>query len=142
MPRTPFHVTMVNIYDTTTCPGPPPTFEDIVEAVRVSLPAAPSFRRRIVRVPLDLDYPYWVEDADFDLEFHMRHIALPRPGNWEQFRAQVARLVSRPLDLTRPPWEMTVIDGVDEVEGLPRGCFAHRSRPVESFSRPRELART
>jgi WS/DGAT/MGAT family acyltransferase len=123
-PRTPFHVTMVNLYDRSTCPGDPPTFEDIIEAVRLSLPVAPTFRRKIVRVPLDLDYPYWVEDEDFDLEFHMRHLALPSPGNWEQFRAQVARLVSRPLDLTRPPWEMTVIDGLDSIEGVAPGGFA------------------
>jgi WS/DGAT/MGAT family acyltransferase len=123
-PRTPYHITMVNVYDTTTCPGRPPHFDDIVEAVRVSLPRAPSFRRKIVRVPLDLDYPYWVEDADFDLEYHMRHLALPKPGDWAQFRTQVARLVSRPLDLTRPPGEMTVIEGLDGVAGLPQGCFA------------------
>ena len=123
-PRTPFHFTMVHVYDRSTCPGDPPTFEDIVEAVRVALPVAPAFRRKIVRVPLDLDYPYWVEDADFDLEFHMRHLALPRPGTWKQLQTQVARLVSRPLDLARPPWEMTVIDGLDSVEGVPAGAFA------------------
>jgi diacylglycerol O-acyltransferase / wax synthase len=122
--HTPFHVSMVNIYDPSTCPGDPPTFEDIVEAVRVSLPAAPPFRRKILRVPLDLDYPYWVEDKYFDLEFHMRHLALPRPGNWTQFRSQVSRLMSRPLDLKRPPWEMTVIEGLDNIEGLSPGSFA------------------
>lgn len=124
-PRTPYHVTMVNIYDPSTCPGGSPTFDDIVEVVRVSLPAAPTFRRRIVRVPLDLDYPYWIEDENFNLEYHMRHLALPKPGDWKQFRAQVARLVGRPLDLTRPPWELTVIEGLDGIEGLPAGCFAN-----------------
>ena len=99
--------------------------DDIVEAVSATLPAAPTFRRRIVRVPLDLDYPYWIEDEHFDLEYHMRHLALPKPGDWKQFRAQVARLVARPLDLTRPPWELTVIDGLDGIEGLPPGCFAN-----------------
>jgi len=123
-PRTPFHVNMVNVFDPSTCPGDPPTFEDIVEAIRVSLPVAPTFRRRLVRVPMDLDYPYWVEDADFDLAYHMRHIALPSPGDWQQFRTQVARLVARPLDLSRPPWEMTVIEGLDRIEGFPEGCFA------------------
>ena len=123
-PRTPFHFTMVNIYDRSTCPGDPPTFEDIVEAMRASLPAAPPFRRKIVRVPFDLDYPYWVEDADFDLEFHMRHLALPKPGNWHQLRKQVSRLASRPLDLSRPPWEMTVVDGLDDIEGITPGAFA------------------
>jgi len=123
-PRTPFHVSMTYVYDPSTCPGKHPSFEDIIEAVRKSLPVAPPFRRKIVRVPLDVDYPYWVEDEDFDLEFHMRHLALPKPGNWKQFQAQVSRLVSRPLDLTRPPWEITVIEGLDAIEGLSPGCFA------------------
>ena len=123
-PRTPYHVNMVNIFDPATCPGDAPTYEDICEAIELTLPLAPTFRRKIVRVPLDLDYPYWVEDADFDLEYHMRHLALPKPGNWDQFRAQVARLIDRPLDLTRPPWEMTIIDGLDAIDGLSPGCFA------------------
>lgn len=121
---TPFHVSTVSVYDPSTCPGKPPSFEDIVEAVRVSLPAAPAFRRKIVRVAFDVDHPYWVEDKDFELDFHMRHIALPKPGNWTQFREQVSRLISRPLDLARAPWEMTVIEGLDGIEGLPKGCFA------------------
>ncbi len=122
--RTPFHVSTISIYDPSTCPGKPPSFEDIVEAVRICLPGVETFRRRIVRVPLDLDYPYWIEDEDFDLDYHMRHVALPRPGNWKQFRTQVSRLISRPLDLARAPWEMTVIEGLDKLEGLPPACFA------------------
>lgn len=123
-PHTPFHVSNVSIYDPSTCPGGPPGFEDIVAAVENSLPAVKPFRRKILRVPLNFDYPYWIEDEHFNLEFHMRHLALPRPGNWEQFRSQVSRLISRPLDLSRPPWEMTVIEGLDSLEGLPPGCFA------------------
>lgn len=84
----------------------------------------PTFRRRAVRVPLGLDQAYWVEDADFDLDYHLRHIALPAPGDWRQFCTQLARLHSRPLDLTRPPWECTMIEGLDAIEGLPSGCFA------------------
>jgi diacylglycerol O-acyltransferase / wax synthase len=123
-PRTPSHLSMVNIYDPSTAQDGPPTFAEISRSIEEHLSAAPSFRRKLVRVPLELDYPYWVEDDDFDLEFHMRHLALPRPGDWKQFRTQVARLTSRPLDLTRPPWEMTVIDGLDAIEGFPPGCFA------------------
>jgi len=122
-PTTPFHVSFVNIYDPSSCPDGPPSFEEIKEAVRKCLPGAPSFRRKIVRVPYDTDHPYWIEDENFDLDFHMRHIALPKPGNWRQFREQVSRLISRPLDLTRPPWEMTVVEGLNNIEGLPPGCF-------------------
>lgn len=122
-PTTPFHVSFINIYDPSTCPDGPPTFEEITEAVRKCLPGAPSFRRKIVRVPYDMDLPYWIEDENFDLDFHMRHLALPKPGNWRQFREQVSRLISRPLDLTRSPWEMTIVEGLDSIEGLPPGCF-------------------
>jgi hypothetical protein len=53
-------------------------------------------------VPLNLDYPFWVEDPEFDLDYHVREIALPRPGSDAQLSAQVARIVERPLDRTRP----------------------------------------
>jgi hypothetical protein len=69
------------------------------------------FRQRLVRVPFDFDHPSWIEDADFDLEFHVRHIALPAPGDWRQLCIEAARLISRPLDLSRPLWELYVIEG-------------------------------
>jgi len=123
-PRTPNHLCMVDVYDPSTAPYGPPTFEQILAKVQECLPVAPSLRRRAVNVPLDLDRAYWVEDPDFDLEFHVRHLALPRPGDWHQLCTQVARLHARPLDLSRPPWEMTVIDGLDSLASLPPGCFA------------------
>ena len=55
-----------------------------------------------MRVPLDLDEPYWIDDEHFDLEYHVRHLALPSPGDWRQLCIQVARLVSRPLDAGIP----------------------------------------
>jgi hypothetical protein len=58
------------------------------------------FRQKLLRVPLELDYPYWVEDEHFDLEYHVRHIALPKPGDWRQFCIQASRIHARPLDLT------------------------------------------
>jgi len=75
-------------------------------------------------VPFDVDHPYWIEDPEFDLEFHVRHIALPKPGDWRQLCIQVARLHARPLDLSKPLWEFTVVEGLDNIPGLPPGCFA------------------
>jgi diacylglycerol O-acyltransferase len=123
-PRTPGHVGPVLIYDASTAPGGRVTFEDITEAIERRLPLVPMFRRKVVGVPLGLDQAYWVEDADFDLEYHLRHMALPRPGDWRQFCTLVARLHSQPMDLTRPPWECTMIEGLDNIEGLPQGSFA------------------
>ena len=76
------------------------------------------------RVPLDLDLPYWVEDDRFDLEYHVRHIALPKPGDWRQFCIQASRIHARPLDLDRPLWEIYVIEGLDAFLDLPAGSFA------------------
>lgn len=73
---------------------------------------------------MGLDHPYWLADADFDLEFHVRHIASPQPGDWRQLYIQVARLHSRPLDVDRPLWDATVIEGLDNVEGVPPGGYA------------------
>ncbi|HEX8581498.1 MAG TPA: wax ester/triacylglycerol synthase family O-acyltransferase [Acidimicrobiales bacterium] len=123
-PRLLMHLGSLHTYDPSGAPGGTVGFETILDHVRSRLPLARVLRRRIVRVPLGLDYPYWVEDPDFDLEFHVRHIALPRPGNWRQLWTQATRLHSQPLDLNRPPWELYVIAGVDAVEGIPEGGFA------------------
>ena len=82
-----------------------------------------SLRRRLVRVPLDLDYPWWVDDDAVDLEYHVARLALPEPADWRQLCWQVARFLARPIDLTRPPWELCVIEGLDGIEGLPKGAF-------------------
>jgi diacylglycerol O-acyltransferase len=79
-------------------------------ASRVGL--VPVLRQRLLEVPLGLDQPYWVDDEDFDLEFHVRAVALPRPGSDAQLAEQVSRLHSRPLDRTRPLWETYLISGL------------------------------
>ena len=79
-PHAPTHITSVMIYDQTTAPGGQVTFKGILAYLEQRLHLARSFRQKLVRVPGDLDHPWWVEDADFDLEFHVREIALPSPG--------------------------------------------------------------
>ena len=89
-------------------------------------------------MPLELDEPYWVEDETFDLEYHVRHIALPKPGDWRQFCIQASRIHARALDLQRPLWEIYVIEGLDSIADLPAGSFAlltkihHAAIDVES----------
>ena len=121
----PMHVGVAMIYDPG---GRKVTYKGILAMLETRLHVAPMLRRRLVRVPMDVDHPYWVEDANFDLEFHVRHIALPAPGDWRQFAIQCARLMARPLDLNRPPWEMWVIEGLDDIEGLPPGSFAYLTK--------------
>jgi len=120
----PTHISGLCVYDQATAPGGKVTFKGILSNIESRLHLARCFRQKIVRVPLGFDHPYWIEDPDFDLEFHVRHIALPKPGDWRQLCIQTARLHARPLDLGKPLWEMYVIEGLDDVEGLPEGCFA------------------
>ena len=123
-PSTPMHIGSVGIYDPSTAPNGFVRFKEILDFIESRLGGARPFRQRLVRVPFDLDHPYWIEDPDFDIEYHVRHIALPAPGDWRQLCIQVARLHSRPMDLTKPLWEFIIVEGLDNIEGIPKGCFA------------------
>ena len=118
------HVAGLGIYDPSTAPDGRVRFKDVLRFFEARLDAAPVFRRRLVVPPLGIDRPYWVEDADVDVEFHVRHVALPHPGDWRQLCIQVARIHSRPLDRSKPLWEAYVIEGLDNIPGIPRGSFA------------------
>ena len=84
----------------------------LTELMGSRLALVPVLRRKLLEVPLGLDQPYWVDDPDFDLEYHIRELALPRPGSDAQLAEQVARLHARPLDRRRPLWEMYLITGL------------------------------
>ncbi len=118
------NVTLLHIYDQSTAPAGKVRFKTILAHVESRLGAAPVFRRRLLQLPLGLDRPYWTDDEQFDLEYHVRHLALPKPGDWRQFCIQVSRIHARPLDLNRPLWEIHVIEGLDSVVDLPEGSFA------------------
>jgi len=120
----PMHIGGLQIYDQSTAPGGKVRFKDILAMFAGRLGRSPIFRRRLVEVPFDLDQPYWVDDEHFELEFHVRHIALPRPGDWRQLCIQVARLHARPLDRQRPLWEAYVIEGLNHIDGVAPGSFA------------------
>ena len=123
-PSAPMHIGGIQIYDPSTVEGGKQRFKDILRNIEDRLHLARTFREKIVEVPFNLDHPYWIEDKHFDLEFHVRHIRLPEPGDWRQLCIQAARLHSRPLDLTKPLWEFTVVEGLDAIPGLPKGCYA------------------
>lgn len=132
------NVTLVHIYNQSTAPGGKVRFKNILAHIASRLDRLPIFRQKLRRVPFDLDYPYWVDDEEFDLEYHVRHIALPQPGDWRQFCIQASRIHARPLDLSRPLWEIYVIEGLDGLLDLPAGSFAllakthHAAIDVES----------
>jgi WS/DGAT/MGAT family acyltransferase len=106
------HVASVAILDPSTTATGTLTVADIEALITDRLPLLPPLRWRLLEVPLGLDYPYWVDDEDFDLHFHVRELGLAAPGTDEQLAEQVARIVSRPLDRGRPLWELYLISGL------------------------------
>jgi WS/DGAT/MGAT family acyltransferase len=122
--ESPTHISLIYLYDQSGLGGDAVRFRHVREHLRNRINSAPVFCRKIERLPADFDYPYWIDDERFDLDFHLRHLALPKPGDWRQFCIQVSRLHSRPLDMSRPLWELYVIEGLDNVEGLPPDSFA------------------
>ena len=106
------HVAGVAILDASTTPGGSLAVADIEALITERLPLLPPLRWRLLEVPLGLGYPYWVDDEDFDLHFHVRELGLAAPGSDEQLAEQVARIVSRPLDRARPLWELYLISGL------------------------------
>ncbi len=88
------------------------TLDRLTKLVASRLHLAPPFRWRLAEVPFGLDQPYWIEDPHFDIEFHVRELALPPPGDDRQLATQAVRLHARPLDRRRPLWEMYLIHGL------------------------------
>jgi len=123
-PNTPQHVGGMGIYDPSTAPGGFVRFKGVIANFERRLKKHSIFRSRLVNVPGKLDRPYWVQDANFDVEFHIRHLALPQPGDWRQLCILIARLHARPLDMSRPLWEAYIIEGLDNIPGVPKGGFA------------------
>ncbi len=123
-PTAPMHVSGICIYDPSTAPGGKVRFKQIIEHYVARAHLARCLRQTVVTVPFGLDHPWWLNDDSFDPEFHIRHLALPGPGDWRQLCIQVARLHARPLDRAHPLWESYVIEGLDGVNDLPPGCFA------------------
>lgn len=127
-PNTPMHIGSIAIYDPSTAPGGFVRFKDILEFVEKRMHLAKTMRQRMVKVPFDIDYPYWIKDPKFDLEYHIRHAALPKPGDWRQLCIMASRTFARPLDLSRPVWELWVVEGLDNIEGIPKGSYAMVSK--------------
>lgn len=98
--------------------GPAPDYDEVLDSMARRLDSLPRYRQRLRQVPLQLGRPAWEDDPHFHLPFHVRHTALPRPGSMEQLQVLAGRLLSHRLDLSRPLWEMWII------EGLADGSFA------------------
>ncbi len=118
------HVGGLGIYDPSTAAGGKVRFKTVLDFFTSQMGSTPLFRRRLTQSPLGLDRPFWIEDGGVDVEYHVRHLALPDPGDWRQLMIQIARLHSRPLDMSKPLWEAYIIEGLDSIPGLPKNSFA------------------
>ena len=115
-PQTPMHVASVTIFK----PASPEDslFARFREHTAARLDLLPSYRRRLEPTPLGIDHPAWVIEDKLDLDYHIRHAALPKPGGMDELRALIAQLHAVPLDRSRPLWEYHFIEGLED------GCFA------------------
>jgi len=94
--------------------GPPPAYEELVGLLEAKLHLIPRYRQRVRSVPLELGRPVWVDDPHFDLGYHVRRTALPRPGDDGVLCDLMARLMGQPLDRNRPLWEAWLVEGLDD----------------------------
>jgi diacylglycerol O-acyltransferase / wax synthase len=113
-PRQAGHVGALAVLDPSTRPDGKLELDDLMEMLAERMPLLPPFRWRLKTVPFGLDYPYWIDDPDFDLEYHVRELAIPAPATDEKIAEQVARIFSRPLDRARPLWELYLIHGLED----------------------------
>jgi diacylglycerol O-acyltransferase / wax synthase len=93
--------------------GPPPEFADYLDHVRGRLHLVPRYRQRLSTPPLETGRPLWVDDPDFNIEYHVRHTALPSPGSEEQLFLLAARIASQQLDRDKPLWESWLVEGLE-----------------------------
>jgi WS/DGAT/MGAT family acyltransferase len=106
------HVASTAVFDPSTVPGGY-SFDKVKQLVEERLPLLPPFRRVVKPIPFELHHPLWLEDPHFDLDYHVRRAALPAPGGPTELAEFAAEAMSRPLDRTRPLWEMYVIEGLE-----------------------------
>jgi diacylglycerol O-acyltransferase len=107
-PNSHMHIGAVMIFE-----GPPPAFQDFADHVRGRLHLVPRYRHKLAVPPLETGRPLWVDDPNFNLEYHLRHTGLPEPGSEDQLRALAARIHSQQLDRTKPLWEMWLVQGLE-----------------------------
>jgi diacylglycerol O-acyltransferase / wax synthase len=105
-PNTHMHVGGVTIFE-----GPPPDYEEVLDMVRSRLHLVPRFRQKLATVPFGVGRPVWVDDGHFNLEYHVRHTALPHPGDESKLKRLTARIMSQQLDRSKPLWEIWFAEG-------------------------------
>jgi diacylglycerol O-acyltransferase / wax synthase len=107
-------VSHMHIGGLTIIEGPPPGMDEFLEQIRRRLHVVPRYRHKLAHTAVDSGRPVWIDDPSFNLEYHVRHTALPAPGRWEQLQDLTARIFSQQLDRSKPLWEMWLIEGLQD----------------------------
>src|SRR5436190_4990189 len=107
--RGPIHV---HVGATIIVEGMAPTYDQLIRHVEKRLQLVPRFRQRIVKIPFGIGNPVWGDDSAFEVRRHVRHVSVPRPGRLDQLRDLVGRVMSEPLDMERPLWQLYLIEGL------------------------------
>jgi WS/DGAT/MGAT family acyltransferase len=108
-PASHMHIGAVLLFE-----GPPPQFADYLDHVRGRLHLVPRYRQKLATPPLETGRPLWIDDPSFNLEYHVRHAALPSPGTEEQLLQLGARIASQQLDRCKPLWESWLVEGLED----------------------------
>lgn len=103
------HIAGISVFE-----GPRPELSELVDMVAAKLHRVPRYRQRVRTVPFELGRPVWVDDPHFDLDYHIRHTALPHPGDDGALRRLMARLMGQELDRERPLWELWFVEGLED----------------------------
>jgi diacylglycerol O-acyltransferase / wax synthase len=107
--NTPLHVGSVAVFE-----GPAPTYGDLVRLLVGKLPQVPRYRQRVRPVPMNVGRPMWVDDPHFQILYHVRHTAVPKPGSDEQLRNLAGRVLGQRLDMAKPLWEVWLVEGLED----------------------------
>jgi diacylglycerol O-acyltransferase len=94
--------------------GPPPTYDELLDALRARLHLVPRYRQKLVTPPVESGRPLWIDDPGFNIEYHVRQSALPAPGGEPQLMSLAARIMSQQLDRSKPLWETWLIEGLEQ----------------------------
>lgn len=141
------HIGGVTIFE-----GPPPSYDDLLAHIESRLHLVPRYRQKLAVPPVETGRPFWVDDPQFNLGYHVRHSALPAPGDEDQLRRMAARVFSQQLDRTKPLWELWLVEGlkrkrfaliskthhalVDGVSGVDIATVLFDVKPVPETSAP------
>ena len=117
-PTSPMHIGSVAIIEGSL------DFETFKANLESKIHQVPKFRQRLVSIPFSIDYPYWVDDPNFNINLHLQRIALPKPFGWQELRTMASSIFSEHLDRSRPLWSMAFVEGIDGIDQVPKGSIA------------------